>query len=64
VLSWTRQQVTTLLTLIIVLLWTITAVVRLWVPWPVANVLDAAMPLIIGYWFVMNAGAKKNGAEA
>jgi hypothetical protein len=60
VLKLDRQQVTTLLTLFLVALWTITAVVRLWVPWPVAHVLDAAMPVLIGYWFLVNAG--KNGA--
>lgn len=56
-----QQQVTTLLTIAIVVLWLITAVVRIWVPWSVASVLDSAMPLVIGYWFVSNASPKKNG---
>jgi len=61
VLSWTRQQVTTFLTVVIVGLWIVTAVVRIWVTWPEAHVLDAAMPMIVGYWFLSNSTAKKNG---
>jgi hypothetical protein len=53
-----RQSVTTLLTLVMVAFWIITAVVRLFVDWPVAHVLDAAMAPIVGYWFV---SAGKNG---
>jgi hypothetical protein len=56
-----RQQVVTILTAVIVGLWIITAVVRIWISWPEAYVLDAAMPLVIGYWFVSNANGKKNG---
>ena len=59
-----RQQVTTLLTVVIVAFWIITAVARIWIPFPAAAVLDSAMPLVIGYWFVSNAGTKKNGAPA
>ena len=65
-LSWNRQQVVTVLTLFVCALWTITAVVRIFHSWPAAYVLDAAMPLVIGYWFVTNAtnGKAKNGATA
>jgi hypothetical protein len=42
--------------------WIITAVVRLWMPWPEAHILDAAMAPIIGYWFLANS--KKNGTTA
>jgi len=63
-LSWNRQQVTTFLTVVIVAFWIITAVVRIWVPWPVAHVIDAAMPVVVGYWFLSNAAVKKNGNGA
>lgn len=59
-----RAQVTTLLTLAIVVLWIISAVVRIWVSWPPAAVLDAAMPIIVSYWFLSNASVKKNGNTA
>ncbi len=52
ILDLTRQQVVTLLTLAIVGLWTLTAIVRLWMPFPAGSVLDAAMPLVVGFWFV------------
>lgn len=60
-----RQQVTTLLTLVIVGLWVITFVTRIWIDWPPASVLDAAMPLVLGYWFVSNAvnGGKKKTTD-
>jgi len=59
-----RQQIVTILTLFVCGLWTISAVVRIFHSWPEAYVLDAAMPLVIGYWFVSNAanGKKTNGA--
>jgi len=63
-LSWTRQQVTTALTLFVCVLWTITAIVRIWLPFPAGYVLDAAMPLVIGYYFVAKAANGKNGAPA
>jgi hypothetical protein len=56
-----RQRVVTILTVVIVVFWMITAVVRIWQPWPAASIVDSAMPLVIGYWFVINAAAKKNG---
>jgi hypothetical protein len=59
-LHWDRQEVITFLTMVIVGVWIVTAVVRIWVSWPAAYVLDAAMPLVVGYWFVSNA-VKKNG---
>ena len=62
-LSWDRHQVTTFLTMVIVGLWIITFIVRVWVPLEQASILDAAMPLVIGYWFVANA-LKKNGNGA
>ena len=61
-LSLNRQQVTTLLTLFLVVLWVITAIVRIWVPFPAAYILDGAMPLVVGYWFASKNG--KNGVPA
>jgi len=58
-----NQRIITILTAAIVALWTVTAVVRIWQPWPAAAILDSAMPLVIGYWFVTNA-ATKNGKAA
>jgi hypothetical protein len=55
-----RELTVTALTGVIVVLWMVTAVVRIWHPWPEATVVDSAMPCVIGYWFVSNA--KKNGA--
>ena len=57
-----RQRITTIVALAIVAFWTVTAVVRIWIPWPVASVLDSAMPLVIGWWFVSSSATKKNGA--
>ena len=51
-LSWNRQQVTTFLTVVIVGLWIVTTVVRIWVPLDAAAILDSALPLVIGYYFV------------
>jgi hypothetical protein len=59
-----RLTVTTFLTLIVVGLWIVTVIVRIWVDIPAAAVLDSAMPLIIGYWFVSGAAPKKNGNGA
>lgn len=59
-----RQQVTNWLTLIIVLVWIATAVVRIWVDWPEAAILDAAMPIVIAYYFASSALTKKNGNGA
>ena len=59
-----RQKITTWLTLVIVGLWIISFVVRFWTPIPVASVLDSAMPLVIGYWFVSGAATGKNGKAA
>lgn len=58
ILDLTKQQVTTMLTLFICALWTVTAVVRLWVPFPAAYVLDAAMPVVVGFWFLSKNGTK------
>lgn len=61
-LHWDRQVVTTFLTLVIVGVWIVTAVVRIWVPLLDApHILDALMPMVCGYWFLSNAAAKKNG---
>ena len=49
-----------MLTVIVVVVWIITAVIRIWVKWPEAAVLDAAMPLVIGYYFVAQA-VRRNG---
>lgn len=57
------KTVVTILTLVMVTLWVISAVVRIWVAWPEARVLDAIMPIIIGYWFLSNS-SKKNGVTA
>jgi len=59
-----KDKMITILTLIIVLLWVISAVVRIFQPWPIAGVLDSAMPLVIGYWFVNASSSKKNEANA
>lgn len=57
-----RQQITNILTIVIVLVWIVTAVVRIWVDWPQAMILDSAMPIVIGYWFASSAmTSKKNG---
>jgi hypothetical protein len=64
-LNMTRQQVTTLLTLFVCGLWFITAIVRIWLPFPSAYILDAAMPLVIGYYFVSKNGKEnRNGVPA
>jgi hypothetical protein len=59
-LDLNRQQITTLLTLFICLVWVATAVARIWLPFPAAYILDAAMPVVIGFYFV--TAATKNGA--
>jgi hypothetical protein len=56
-----RQQMVNLLTVVIVAAWIATAVVRIWRPWPEAAILDAAMPLLIGYYFAAQAMVKRNG---
>jgi hypothetical protein len=50
-----RQRVTNILTLIIVCVWIVFAVVRVWVEIPAAVILDSAMPVVIGYWFASSA---------
>jgi hypothetical protein len=62
-LSWTRHQVTTFLTLVIVGLWIVTAVTRIWIDWPAANVLDALMPVVCGFYF-LSKSAEKNEVAA
>jgi hypothetical protein len=62
ILDMTKQQVTTLLTLFVCVVWVITAMARIWVPFPAAYVLDAAMPLVIGFYFISKNGTKTNGA--
>jgi hypothetical protein len=62
ILDLTKGQVTTLLTLFVATLWAITAVARIWVPFPAAYVLDAAMPVIVAYYFISKNGYKANGA--
>ena len=59
-----RQQITTLLTVVIVAFWIVSAVIRIWVPFPPGAVLDSAMPLVIGFWFVSTSSSTKNGAAA
>jgi len=54
----TRQQVVTALTLVIVGFWLISAVVRLFIEWPGAAVLDSVMPAVVGYWFASGAAKK------
>jgi hypothetical protein len=56
-----RQQVTTVLTVVLVGMWIITAVARIWISWPEAHVLDSVMPSLVGYWFLTKV---KNGAVA
>ena len=57
------QQVTHILTCILVLAWIGTAIARIWVEWPEAKILDDAMPLILAYWFASTAvnATRKNG---
>lgn len=55
------QRVTTILTAVIVAAWLVSAIVRIWIDWPPAAVLDSAMPLVVGYYFVAMANATKNG---
>ena len=64
VLELTRQQVITLLTLFVCVVWVITAVVRIWLPFPAAYLLDAAMPVVLGYYFLTKAANGKNGVVA
>ena len=61
-----QQSHVTVISLIIVGLWTVTAVVRIWVEWPAATVIDNLMPLVGAFWFAVTAanGKKKNGAAA
>lgn len=56
-----RDAVVTILTGVLVLLWVASMVARIWVDLPQATVLDAAMPILIGFWFSTQA-TKKNGA--
>jgi hypothetical protein len=57
-----RQQITNLLTAVIVGAWVIFAITRIWVDIPQAIILDNAMPIVIGYWFVSSAlTVRKNG---
>lgn len=56
-----KQQVINILTGIIVGFWIISAIVRLWIEWPEAAVLDSLMAPTIGYWFLSKS---KNGAAA
>lgn len=58
-----RQDVLNILTLVILGVWVITIVVRLWMPWPEATVADKAMLAATGYWFAVQA-LKKNGNGA
>lgn len=61
--KYDRQQVTNFLTLLIVGVWIIFSIIRIWVDIPQAAVLDTAMPLVIGYWFTSSAITKKNGND-
>jgi hypothetical protein len=63
ILDMTKQQVTTMLTLFVCGLWVITAAVRLWMPFPAAYILDAAMPVVIGFYFLSKNGTKTEGAS-
>ena len=56
-----RQRITTILTAIIVAVWLVSAVVRIFHPWPEASVIDSAMPMVIGFWFF--TGTKKDNGE-
>jgi hypothetical protein len=58
-----RDLIVTALTGVIVGLWLVSAVVRIWHPWPEASVLDSAMPLVIGYYFISKP-TKRNGSVA
>ena len=58
-----RQRTVTILTLLFVVLWVISAVVRIFHAWPEASVLDSAMPFIVGFWFYTGTQAKKNGEQ-
>ena len=48
---FSHQQTVSFLTVFVVVSWIVASTVRIWVPITYANVLDAAMPLVIGYWF-------------
>jgi len=54
-----KQQIVNLLTLIIVLAWLGTSIARIWVAVPQSAILDAVVPLTIGYWFTVHNGEKK-----
>jgi hypothetical protein len=59
----TRDNLIAILTGVLVVAWICSAVVRIWVPWPEAAVLDGAMPLVIGFFFV-HGGLKKGNAPS
>lgn len=59
-----RQRVVTILTAVIVAMWIVSAVVRLFIAWPEAAILDSAMAPLVGFWFLSNARKNGNGKEA
>jgi hypothetical protein len=59
-----RQRVVTMLTLVIVVLWAGSMLVRIWVDFPAGAVLDSVMPLVCGYWFVARAASNGKAASS
>jgi hypothetical protein len=56
-----RETVVTILTGVVVVLWLAVTIARIWVEIPQATILDAAMPLVIGFWFSSQAMKPGNG---
>jgi len=52
-----QERVVTLVTLLLVALWFVLSIARIWKNVPQAVALDSIMPIVIGYWFAM----KKSG---
>lgn len=57
----TVQRTTTVVTLVIVVLWFATVIARVRWELPQAVVLDSAMPPVIGYWFAAVPGGLGKG---
>ena len=58
-----HQQFVNVMTVLLVVMWIISAIARIWIKWPEVAVLDSAMPSVIGYWFATNAVAGVKGSS-
>lgn len=48
-----QERIVTVVTLLLVGLWIVVSIARLWKSIPPAVALDSVMPIVIGYWFAM-----------